>query len=83
MQQIFLSFIGFNLGMSALNLYKWTNKPVIESYSYFLAFIIPFLLALVWRDLFKIYHLLLISGFVMLLLSIYSINLIKKENEKK
>ena len=83
MQQIFLSFIGFNLGMSALNLYKWTNKPVIESYSYFLAFIIPFLLALVWRDLFKIHHLLLISGFVMLLLSIYSINLIKKENEKK
>ena len=43
MQQIFLSFIGFNLGMSALNLFKWTNKPVIESYSYFLAFIIPFL----------------------------------------
>ena len=83
MQEIFLSFIIFNLGMSSLNLYKWTNRPVIESYSYFFAFIISFLFALVWKDLFKINHLLLISGFVMLLLSIYSINLIKIENEKK
>ena len=38
----FPKFIIFNLGMSSLNLYKWTNSPVIESYSYFFAFIISF-----------------------------------------
>ena len=80
MQEIFLSFIIFNLGMSSLNLYKWTNSPVIESYSYFFAFIISFWLALVWKDLFKINHLFYYCN---ALSSIYSINLIKKENEKK
>jgi hypothetical protein len=80
MQLIFLSFIVFNLGMSALNLYKWTSKPILESYSYFAAFIIPFLLAVMWEGMFEIYHLLLIAGVVMLLLSTYSLYYIKQEN---
>lgn len=80
MRLIFLNFIGFNLGMSALNLYKWTSKPIFESYSYLAAFIIPFSMAIIWEETFEIYHLLLISGFVMLLLSTYSLYCIKREN---
>lgn len=80
MRLIFLSFIGFNLGMSTLNLYKWTSKPIFESYSYYAAFIFPFSMAIIWEETFEIYHLLLISGLVMLLLSSYSLNCIKREN---
>ena len=83
MRLIFLSFIGFNLGMSTLNLYKWTSKPIFESYSYFAAFFIPFSMAIIWEESFKIYDLLIISGFVMLLLSIYSLYYIKQEDGKQ
>ena len=82
MISVFLSYIVFNFGMSISNLYKLTQKPIFESYTYLITLILSAFLILLFPSIFKIYHLLFIAGLVMLLLSIYSFKLFKTQNNE-
>lgn len=82
MISVFLSYIVFNFGMSISNLYKLTQKPIFESYTYLITLILIAFLILLFPSIFKIYHLLFIAGLVMLLLNTYSFKLFKTQNNE-
>lgn len=77
MTKVFISYIVFNLGMSTANLYKWTEYPIYESYVYLTALLIPIIVAVMFPKVLELYHLLLLSGVIMLIVSLYSFIIFK------
>ena len=80
MISVFLGYIIFNLGMSTVNLYKLTKRPIYESYIYAITLVVSFAIAFIFGNSIEIYHLLILSGVVMFLGGLFSFALFKNKN---